>query len=105
MTRNVLLIGRTGVVIDDVQQQLRMPDIRFFGGTGVDDVRAAFAQAAIDHAIMGAGIDLETRVQIVREIFLASETVTVHLKDHASGPQAFLPFVRSVLSGLKDYEV
>jgi hypothetical protein len=51
---------------------------------------------------MGAGIDLETRLQIVREIFQLSETTTVHMKDHATGSQGFLPFVRSVLRGLKD---
>jgi hypothetical protein len=53
--------------------------------------------------LMGAGIDLETRLEIVREIFLLSETTTVHMKDVASGPEGFLPFVRSILSGLKDW--
>ena len=105
MTKNILLLGRTGVVIDDVQHQLDIADIQLFGGTGIEDVRAAFTRADIDHVIMGAGIDLETRLQIVREIFQLSDTTTVHMKDHASGPQGFLPFVRSVLRGLKDYEV
>jgi hypothetical protein len=105
MPKNVLLLGRTAIVVDDVRQQLSMPDIQFFGGSGVDDVRSAFAQAHIDHVIMGAGIDLETRLEIIREIFSSSDTTTVHMKDYASGPQAFLPFVRSVLSGLKDYEL
>jgi len=49
---------------------------------------------------MGAGIDLETRLQIVREIFQLSETTTVHMKDRLSGPDGFLPFVRAVLRGL-----
>jgi hypothetical protein len=104
MTRNVLLLGRLGVVVEDAQQQLRMPDVRLFVATGLDEVRSAFADADIDHVIMGAGLDLETRLEIVREIFLASETTTVHLKDFASGPDGFLPFVRSVLAGLADYE-
>jgi hypothetical protein len=104
MTRNVLLLGRLGVVVEDARQQLRMPDVRLFVATGLDEVRPAFADADIDHVIMGAGLDLETRLEIVREIFLASETTTVHLKDFASGPDGFLPFVRSVLAGLADYE-
>jgi hypothetical protein len=104
MTRNVLLLGRLGVVVEDARQQLRMPDVRLFVATGLDEVRSAFADADIDHVIMGAGLDLETRLEIVREIFLASETATVHLKDFASGPDGFLPFVRSVLAGLADYE-
>ena len=102
MTKRVLLLGRRGVVVEDVQQQLRMPDVQLFAATGLDGVRSAFAQADIDHVIMGAGLDLEARLEIVREIFLASDTTTVHMKDFASGPDGFLPFVRSVLSGLAD---
>ena len=104
MTRNVLRLGRLGVVVEDARRQLRMPDVRLSVATGLDEVRSAFADADIDHVIMGAGLDLETRLEIVREIFLASETTTVHLKDFASGPDGFLPFVRSVLAGLADYE-
>jgi hypothetical protein len=29
---------------------------------------------------------------------------TVHMKDRTTGPQGFLPFVRSVLGGLESYE-
>jgi hypothetical protein len=104
MTRNVLLLGRTGIVVEDAQRQLRMPDVQLFSATGLDEVRAAFAEAHIDHVIMGAGLDLETRLEIIREIFQASDTTTVHLKDFASGPNGFLPFVRSVLTGLAAYE-
>jgi hypothetical protein len=105
MTRNVLLLGRLGVVVEDAQRQLRMPDVRLFAATGLDGVRSAFAQADIDHVIMGAGLDLEVRLEIVREVFRASDRTTVHMKDVASGPEGFLPFVRSVLAGLADYQV
>jgi hypothetical protein len=57
-----------------------------------------FAQTNIDHVIMGGGIPLETRLEMVRVIFESSETTSVHMKDVASG--GFPPFVRSVLSGL-----
>jgi len=102
--KNVLLLGLTGVVIDEAQQQLDMPHLRLFGGTGVDDVRSAFTQTGIDHVIMGAGIDLETRLEIVREVFRSSDT-TVHMKDRVSGKRTFLPFARSVLRGLDDYQI
>jgi hypothetical protein len=105
MARSVLLLGRLGVVVEDAQQQLGTPDVRLYLATGLDEVRSAFAQADIDHVIMGAGLDLEARLEIVREIFLASDKTTVHMKDFASGPVGFLPFVRSVLAGLADYEV
>ncbi len=102
MPLTVLLLGRTGMVVDDVRHQLdRGSDVHLIVGTGIDDVRAAFAEADIDHVIMGAGIDLETRLAIVREIFELSEKTTVHLKDRASGPEGFLPFAWAVLRGLQ----
>lgn len=69
MTKKILLLGRTGIIIDDAQHQLDGADIQLFGGTGIEDVRSVFAQAHVDYVFRGAGIDLETRLQIVREIF------------------------------------
>ena len=102
--RTVLILGRRHSVVDDAERQLEagLPGTHLLEGTSLDDARAAFAQAKIDHVIMGAGIDLETRLQIIREIFQASDTTTVHMKDRASGPDGFLPFIRSVLRGLDD---
>jgi hypothetical protein len=101
----VLLLGRTGVVVDNVQRQLGLPELQLIGGTGIDNVRTTFARRTIYHVVMGAGIDLETRLQIVRGIFRLSEQTTVHRKDRVSGPEGFLPFVRAVLRGLQDYEL
>ena len=105
MAKKVLLLGRLDAVVEDAQQQLRMPDVQLFLATGLDEVRSALAEAAIDHVIMGASLDLEVRLEVIREVFQASDTTTVHMKDFASGPDCFLPFVRSVLAGLADYEV
>ncbi len=104
MTKRILLLGVKATVLDDVRQQVPMSDVELLAGTGVDDVRSAFAHADLDHVIMGGGLDLETRLAVVREVFQSSDRATVHLKDHLSGPEGFLPFVRAVLAGLKDYE-
>lgn len=104
-TRNVLLLGRTGVDTDAVQRQLGMPDLHLLGGSGLDDARSALAGPSIDHVIMGAGIDLETRLAIVREVFAASDATTVHMKDRITAKAGFVPFVRSVLRGLQDYQL
>jgi hypothetical protein len=104
MTKKILLLGVMGTLLDDVQRQLERADIQFLSGTSIEDVRSAFAQTNIDHVLMGGGIDLEIRLQMVREIFQSSDTTTVHMKDHASGSQGFLPFVRSMLRGLADDE-
>jgi hypothetical protein len=49
---------------------------------------------------MGAGLDIDVRLEIIRTIFTMSDSTTVHMKDVASGPEGFLPFVRALLSGL-----
>ena len=98
--RNVLLVGLKPILVEDVKNKLQLPNVRLFAGSSLEDVRATFAQTKLDAVIMGAGIELEKRLEIVREIFLTSETTTVHLKDVATGPEGFLPFVRSVLHGL-----
>lgn len=99
----VLLLGRTEIVVEDAERHLGMSDVRLLGGTGLEDVRRSFsAEPRIDHVVMGAGLDLQTRLEIVREVFERSDVTTVHLKDRATGPEGFLPFVRAVLRGLRD---
>jgi hypothetical protein len=101
MTKNVLLIGRGLDVIDDIKERLDTPGIRLLGGTSIEDVRSTFARTSIDHVIMGAGLDLETRLDMVREIFKLGNTTTVHM-NFPSGPQGFFPFVRAVLTGFEE---
>ena len=105
MTRNVVIVGRLNVVVDEAQRQLQIPDLQVIAATGLDEVKSALAKADIDHVIIGAGLDLDLRLEIVREIFRTRQKTTVHLKDAASGPDGFLPFIRSVLLGLSDYEI
>lgn len=100
----VLILGRRHSVVDAAEHQLELdlPGTHVLEGVSIDDARAALAQGKIDHVIMGAGIDLEDRLQIIREIFQTSDTTSVHMKDRASGPEGFLPFIRAVLRGLHD---
>jgi hypothetical protein len=104
MTTRVLLLGLVPNLVDDFRHELDMPDLDLLGGTVVEDVRSAFAQADVDHVILGGGLDLRTRLDAVQEVFQSSDKATAHLKDHLSGPEGFVPFVRSVLRGLSDYE-
>jgi hypothetical protein len=100
MSKKILLLGVLDSILADVEQQVARPDLEVLRGTSLADVRATLARTSIDHVIMGGGIPLETRLEMVREIFQSSDTTNVHMKDHASGSQGFLPFVRSVLRGL-----
>lgn len=100
----VLLLGRTTMVLDTAREELRrngQPDVRLLSGTSAADAREVFdTEQRVDHVFMGAGLDLEARLEIVRTAFEASQVTTVHLKDAASGPEGFLPFVTSVLTSL-----
>ena len=62
-------------------------------------MRSAFRQADIDHVIVGGGLDLDARAEMVREIFQSSDRATIHLKNEMPGPEGFLPFVKAVLLG------
>jgi hypothetical protein len=104
MTKNVLLLGVRKDLIPDFAHQISMSDIQLFTGTGIDDVRSVFGQTHIDHVIIGGGIDLKTRVNIIQEVYHSSDKTTMHMKDQISGPEGFVPFARAVLSGMKDYE-
>src|SRR6266480_2034324 len=104
MAKTVLLLGVRADLLETVKQQLQGADAEFLAGTSEADVEPAFRQADIDHVIIGGGLGLEARAVMVREVFRSSDRATVHLKDHMSGPEGFLPFVSAVLGGLRGYE-
>ncbi len=100
MAKNVLLLGRSAIVPDDVKAHLDVTDVRLFSDTSLDDVRDLFGREPIHRVIMGAGPALDLRLQIVEHIFQASSSTTVHLKDSDSGAQGMLPFVKGIIKGL-----
>lgn len=97
----ILLVGRTQSVIDDVIKQLDSGEVEFSTATSFDGVQSVLAEAQFDHVIIGGGLDLDARLQIVRRVFESSSSTTVHMNS-PSGPESFLPFVRSVLRGLAE---
>lgn len=95
----VLLVGRTPAIIAEVLEQVDDPAVTFYTGSSLEDVAAVVERAQVDHVILGGGLDLETRLQIVRSVFESSTSTTVHMNS-PSGPNSYLPFVRAVLRGL-----
>lgn len=95
---NVLLVGRTPAVIVDVLERVHAPAVTFASGSGIEDVAAVLKRTRLDHVIMGGGLDLDARLQIVRDVFENSTSTTVHMNS-PSGPESFLPFVRAILRG------
>ncbi len=72
--------------------------MNLLGGTSLDDVKQAFQAQDIDAVIIGAGLDLEDRLEIIRFIFESSKSTTVHVKDWDSGPKGMIPLVIAILA-------
>jgi hypothetical protein len=98
--KSILLLGRLGLNVENVRKNLSVRDVELPAGTNLKEVKTAFDESTIDIVIMGAGIDLDDRIAIVRYVFETSSSTTVHMKDRQSGPAGMLPFVDNVLKGL-----
>jgi hypothetical protein len=98
--KRVLIIGRLTANIPTANE-IAVKNVKIFPATNLAEVRSAFEKNdRMDIVIMGAGIELETRLEIVKYVFTASDSTTVHMKDLATGPEGFLPFINDVLKGL-----
>jgi hypothetical protein len=96
----VLLLGRTAAVIDEIIANPPLSGIEWIGGTDAEALSGAFAAGPVDVVIIGGGLDLETRLTLVREVFERSLTATVHLNS-PSGPASFRPFVANVVAAVR----
>jgi hypothetical protein len=97
-TLHVLIVGRLLDIVDDTRSRVRCDRAALYGATNLDEVRKTLALNPIDVMVIGAGIELSERLAIARAAFELSEHVTVHLKDKASGPAGFAPFVEQVIA-------
>lgn len=97
--KKVLLVGKQ---LANVPPDLNIKDAQYFAAPDLKTSQQVFEENsnAIDVVIMGAAIELEKRLEIVRYIFTASNTTSVHMKDWETGPEGFIPYINSVLSGL-----
>ena len=68
-----------------------------FKSLSLQEVKDLFSKSNIHIVIMGAGIPIEERLEIVRFIFETSKGTTVLMKDWNSRPTGMLPFVNGVL--------
>ena len=97
--KKILLVGKQ---LTEVPSGLSMKDVQYFAAPDLKTAQKVFEENnnAIDIVIMGAGIELGKRLEVARYVFNTSNTTTVHMKDWETGPQGFVPFINSVLSGL-----
>lgn len=98
--KNILLVGKSLVNIPSPEKLVKK-DAHYFVAADMATVQEVFKKnKAIDIVIMGAGIELEKRLDIVRYIFTTSNKVTIHMKDYATGPEGFVLFINNVLTGM-----
>ena len=97
--KKILLIGKQ---LTSVPPQLIIENVEYFAAADLRTVQQIFEtdNNSIDIVIMGAGIELEKRLDVVRYVFSTSNTTSVHMKDWETGPEGFVPFINKVLSGL-----
>jgi len=97
--KKILLIGKQ---LTSVPPQLIIENVEYFAAPDLKTVQQIFEtdNNSIDIVIMGAGIELEKRLDVVRYVFSTSNTTSVHMKDWETGPEGFVPFINKVLSGL-----
>src|SRR5690349_9415471 len=98
--KKILLIGKS---LTNIPADLSpIKNAEYFAASGLSEVQKIFEKNnnVIDIVIMGAGIELEKRLEIARYVFNASNTTTIHMKDRKTGPEGFVPFINSVLKGL-----
>jgi len=99
--KKIVLVGKQLTNVPP-PEELSMKNAEYLAAPGLAEVQEIFKKHnnAIDIVIMGAGIELEKRLEIARYILKTSDTTSVHMKDYASGPEGFVPFINSVLTGL-----
>ncbi|NOQ71019.1 MAG: hypothetical protein GQ574_03395 [Crocinitomix sp.] len=100
--KNCLLLGRKVTVLATLKEQIERKDINLTFGTSLEEVENAFKKNQFEVVIMGAGLELVDRLEIINYIFTTSKSTTVHMKDWDSGPGGMIPFVNGILNGLTD---
>ena len=100
MTSRALLLGRTPFDPDAVHRDFGRPGLHIETGTSLADVQEAWGAGAPEVVIMGAGLPIEDRLEIIEWIYAHSETTSVHLKDRSSGKDGMTAFVQGILATL-----
>jgi hypothetical protein len=99
--KKILLVGKMLTNIPP-PEELAIKDAEYFAAADLQGVQDVFEKSknAIHTVIMGAGIELEKRLEIVRYVFNTSKVTSVHMKDWQSGPEGFVPFINCLMTGL-----
>ena len=95
--RKVILMGREQKNLDKGVKAIRADGFELITCTSLSDLAKALEHKEVDTVITGAGLPLDIRLDAVRMIFQASDAISVHMKDFASGPEGLGAFANRVL--------
>ncbi len=97
-TRQVILLGKKQKNLDKGLREISAKGIEFITCTSLEALSKALMHKEVDTVITGAGLPIEIRLQAIRMIYEASDKISVHMKDFASGPEGFGVFADRVLN-------
>lgn len=99
--KKCILLGLLRSVLDDAIEKLADPAFELIGCTSIEEMKATLETNEIAHVFIGAGLDIDIRIAAARAVLETSLVTQVHLKNYSAGPQGYLPFIRTILAGVK----
>lgn len=96
--RKVILLGKKQSNLEKGLALIDRQDIEFILCTSIESLKIALKSDGVDTVITGAGLDLSVRLEAISTIYGNSDSISVHMKDFASGPEGFGPFAKKVLA-------
>lgn len=101
-TRKVILLGKMQKNLEKGLAVIDAKGIEFMICTSLQDLAEAPEVDGVDAVVAGAGLGLAVRLEAIKMIFETSDSICVHMKDFASGPEGFGPFANRVLASSQE---
>lgn len=99
--RKCILLGLKKSVVDDAIEKIPDPAFELIGCLSIEEMKAVLEKNQIAHVFIGAGLDIDIRINAARTVLETSLVTQVHLKNHSAGPQGYVPFIKTILAGVK----
>ncbi len=85
---------------DKYISELQTDKITVYVGTSLIDVEREFAFRSIDALFIGAGLQVDDRLSILRYAMENGLSTSIHMKDRNSGREGMIPFVKNILKSI-----
>jgi len=95
-----MILGRKVDDKDNYLSELKSDNISVFVGTSLNDVERVFSDHSIDAVFMGAGLQVDDRLSILKYVMENGLSTSIHMKDRNSGREGMIPFVKSIVQSI-----